>query len=65
MQIGPGPIADWMGHFALLGVYDVLHRVSGPLDAARNKLPMSKEQRYRWNRQLEAWEFGSGSDYRL
>jgi hypothetical protein len=54
-----------MGHFALLGVYDVLHRVSGPLDAARNKLPMSKEQRYRWNRQLEAWEFGSGSDYRL
>ena len=64
-SIGPGPIADWMGHFALLGAYDVLHKVSGPLSAARKTLPMDKEQRFRWNRQLEAWEYGSGSDYRL
>ena len=38
---------------------------AGPLTAARNALPMDKQQRFRWNRQLGAWEYGSGSDYSL
>lgn len=46
-----------------MGLYSALHRLAGP--RLRKRLPkMSKEDRYRSSRLLEAWEYGSGSDYR-
>lgn len=54
------PIA---GHFFGMGFYSTMHTLVGP--QLRKKLPsMSKEERYRTSRLLDAWEYGSGSDYR-
>lgn len=46
-----------------MGLYSALHHLVGP--RLRKRLPrMSKEDRFRSKRLLEAWEYGSGSDYR-
>lgn len=46
-----------------MGLYSVLYRLVGP--QLRERMPsMSAKDRYRAARQIEAWEYGSGSDYR-
>ncbi|CAM9859710.1 unnamed protein product [Ectocarpus sp. 4 AP-2014] len=63
LHVGIVPLADWIGHFFSMGLYSALHRLAGPW--LRKRLPkMSKEDRYRSSRLLDAWEYGSGSDYR-
>ncbi|CAN0183211.1 unnamed protein product [Pylaiella littoralis] len=63
LHVGVLPLVDWIGHFLRMGVYSALHRVVGP--TLRKRLStMSKEDRYRTSRLLDAWEYGSGSDYR-
>ena len=63
-ELGPGPVLEWLGHFLALGLYAGLHRAAGgPLARAAPALP--PPLRFRLRRLLEAWEFGSGSDYRL
>eukprot|EP00903_Cladosiphon_okamuranus_P012374 g11597.t3 len=63
LHVGILPLVDWIGHFFRMGWYSALHRLAGP--RLRKRLPeMSKEDRYRSSRLLEAWEYGSGSDYR-
>eukprot|EP00240_Pyramimonas_obovata_P000965 CAMPEP_0118945190 /NCGR_PEP_ID=MMETSP1169-20130426/41778_1 /TAXON_ID=36882 /ORGANISM="Pyramimonas obovata, Strain CCMP722" /LENGTH=546 /DNA_ID=CAMNT_0006890847 /DNA_START=369 /DNA_END=2009 /DNA_ORIENTATION=+ len=64
-SVGVNPLVDWLGHFSALGAYDVLYRLSDPLTTAREALPMDSKQRFAWNRQVEAWEYGSGNDYKL
>ncbi|CAN0154810.1 unnamed protein product, partial [Scytosiphon promiscuus] len=63
LHVGILPLADWIGHFFSMGLYSLLHRLAGP--RLRKRLPkMSKQDRYRSSRLLDAWEYGSGSDYR-
>eukprot|EP00904_Undaria_pinnatifida_P002243 jgi/Undpi1/12019/HiC_scaffold_4.g01718.m1 len=63
LHVGILPLVDWIGHFFGMGFYSTMYRVVGP--QLRKKLPsMSKEKRYRTSRLLDAWEYGSGSDYR-
>ena len=63
-HVGPLPLLDWARHFTALGVYSALNVVAAPLvREIAERLPA--KQRYSAHRTLEAWEFGSGGDYRL
>lgn len=63
-HVGPGPLAEWVGHMASLGAYTALHATLGP--ALRRAAPgLPPRQRYELGRLLDAWEFGSGSDFKL
>ncbi len=63
-HVGIEAMLDWLQHVAALGAYSSLHHsMAGPLKLLRPQLqPM---QRYRLNRLLDAWEYGSGGDYKL
>jgi len=57
------PVLDWTRHFIALGMYDVLFKISNPLKPLVEKIP-DKSERFYWKRLLEAWEYGSGNDYK-
>ncbi|MEN9229320.1 MAG: hypothetical protein Q6L68_00315 [Thermostichus sp. DG02_5_bins_236] len=54
-QIGPLELTQWMGHFSALGVYGLLHRVTGA--------QAERAASYAWKRRCEAWCYGSGRDH--
>ncbi|KAI3803567.1 hypothetical protein L1987_31723 [Smallanthus sonchifolius] len=63
-QVGFPVLIDWLGHFSLLGSYTFLSMYIDPLirpliDA------LSTENKYKWKRQLEAWKYGAGLDYKF
>lgn len=55
-QVGPGVFFSWFKHFAALITYTVLYNASTPV---RGVLEGSYEGR----RMLDAWKWGSSSDY--
>ncbi|CAG9460575.1 unnamed protein product [Pedinophyceae sp. YPF-701] len=62
-HLGPAPLADWLGHMGALGAYTALHKsLGGPLRDYAVGLP--PKQRFELRRMLDAWEYGSGLDYR-
>lgn len=64
-HVGPVALADWMSHVGNLGAYTALNATAAPsLRALAERLPDAK-QRFRLRRMLDAWEFGSGADYKL
>ncbi|WNZ22366.1 FAD-binding oxidoreductase [Leptolyngbya sp. NK1-12] len=60
-QVGLFTLLEWLMHFALLAVYTMLYRVGRALQPWSKQL--SASQRYRFDRWLEAWQYGSGQDY--
>ncbi|GBF87530.1 glycine D-amino acid oxidase [Raphidocelis subcapitata] len=64
-HIGVGPLVDWVGHVAALGAYGALHAAAAPALRARLLPQLSPREGYRLRRTLEAWEYGSGADYKL
>ncbi|PWA36608.1 lycopene beta/epsilon cyclase protein [Artemisia annua] len=63
-QVGFPVLIDWLGHFASLGSYTFLSIFIDPLIRPVVDT-FSTEMKYKWNRQLEAWKYGSGLDYKL
>ena len=63
-HVGIGPMLDWARHFAALGAYTVLHRVGGPFFGGMARATKSSRRRYHLSRLVDAWTYGSGSDYR-
>lgn len=62
-QVGFLPLLDWTRHFVALAAYSVLWLAIAPsLLSWVESLP--KEKQYVWRRQLEAWQYGSGFDYK-
>lgn len=60
-QVGLPLLIEWLGHYLLLAAYSALYplgKTLQPLTATFSPL-----QRYRLNRWLEAWQYGSGLDY--
>nr|XP_043623880.1 uncharacterized protein LOC122595563 [Erigeron canadensis] len=63
-QVGFPVLIDWLGHFSSLGSYTFLSIFIDPL--IRPVIDtFSTEMKYKWNRQLEAWKYGAGLDYRF
>ena len=70
-HVGPGPLFDWIVHVAGLGAFSALHSLtssqsstSNPPSAVGGPL-MTPAMNFRVRRLAEAWEFGSGKDYKL
>ena len=66
MHVGPVALADWMMHVGALGAFSALNATAAPplkLLAGSKALP--EKTRYALRRALDAWQFGSGADYKL
>jgi hypothetical protein len=64
-HVGILQLAEWVGHVSMMGLYTVLNGVVAPvLDPVVNGLRDPRAQ-FRWRRRMEAWKYGSGSDYIL
>ncbi|KAL6862435.1 hypothetical protein ACP4OV_016776 [Aristida adscensionis] len=62
-QVGLTVILDWSGHFLMLGYYTFLSTYIEPLLRSWvESLP--PRDKYQWRRNLEAWRYGAGLDYR-
>ena len=60
-QVGIPTLLDWLKHYLGLGAYSFLNQLGQKIEPAIvNLLP---EQEYQWQRQLDAWHYGSGGDY--
>lgn len=60
-QVGIPTLFDWLKHYLGLGAYSFCDLISPPLESAiANLLP---EQQYRLQSRIDAWHYGSGSDY--
>ncbi|XP_059661869.1 uncharacterized protein LOC132307968 [Cornus florida] len=63
-QVGVSVLLDWSGHFVMLGYYTFLSTFIDPaIRPLINSFP--DKMRYKWKRQLEAWEYGAGLDFSL
>jgi hypothetical protein len=63
--VGPGAIAGWVGHFAALGAYSALHLAVGrPLRASVEAGARTSRARFLALRAFDAWEYGSGLDFK-
>jgi lycopene cyclase CruP len=60
-QVGIATLLDWLKHYLGLGAYSFLNQIAQRVEPAfANLLP---EQQYQWQRQIDAWYYGSGGDY--
>ncbi|XP_058220369.1 uncharacterized protein LOC131330713 isoform X1 [Rhododendron vialii] len=63
-QVGVLVLLDWSGHFFMLGYYTFLSTFVDPvIRPLLNAFPA--KMKYKWRRQLEAWQYGSGLDYKM
>ena len=65
-HVGIPALADWLGHVAMIAVYTGLHNFVSPVlkTLIANGVWKTKErEEFRLKRQMEAWKYGSGSDY--
>ncbi len=65
VHIGLAPLVEWLGHVAALGGYTLLHAAVAPAVRARLLPQLTPREQFKWRRTLEAWEFGSGKDYKM
>jgi len=64
-HVGIRNLVEWLGHVTMMSLYTTAHfAVSPVISPFVNKIENPRE-RFRWRRVMEAWEFGSGSDYIL
>jgi lycopene cyclase CruP len=60
-QVGIPTLLDWLKHYLGLGAYSFLNQIGQKIEPTiANLLP---EQQYQWQRQIDAWYYGSGGDY--
>eukprot|EP00877_Chromochloris_zofingiensis_P003085 jgi/Chrzof1/12778/Cz07g07080.t1_CRUP[v5.2] len=63
-HVGLAPLADWLLQVGALGVYSGLHFAAAPPLKYLCK-SLNPKQQFQLKRTLEAWEYGSGNDYKL
>ncbi|KXZ52262.1 hypothetical protein GPECTOR_10g893 [Gonium pectorale] len=67
-HVGPGPLLEWLGHMGALGSYTALHgaaQAAGLREAVARAPGIGARSRFALRRLLDAWEYGSGKDYKL
>ncbi|KAL8189197.1 hypothetical protein R6Q57_028763 [Mikania cordata] len=63
-QVGLPVLINWLGHFLQLGSYTFLSIYIDPLMRPLIDT-FSTEKKYKWKRQLDAWKYGAGLDYKF
>lgn len=64
-HVGIPTLATWLGHVGNMGLYTVCDAVVSPVLKGYVQNMENKKDKFYWNRKMEAWKFGSGSDYIL
>ncbi len=59
-QVGPQALWEWTGHYLNLGSYALFDKLAPVL---RPLVARAGAARYRGERRLESWQYGSGGDY--
>jgi lycopene cyclase CruP len=62
-EVGLFTLLDWFKHYLGLGYYSLLYQIGLQIFAKNDHL--LPEQKYYWQRQLEAWQYGSGGDFTM
>jgi lycopene cyclase CruP len=62
-QVGLPALLEWMLHFVNLGLYAGLHSIGQTMVKPLSHR-LSLAQQYNVERWLDAWQYGSGNDYR-
>jgi lycopene cyclase CruP len=60
--VGLPTLVEWMGHYLALGLYAGLYPIGRWLKPWVKSLPL--QQQYYGDRWIEAWQYGSGQDYK-
>jgi lycopene cyclase CruP len=61
-HVGLASLLDWTVHYCNLGLYTGLYSCGQALNSWIDSFP--PQSRYWFNRWIDAWKYGSGSDYR-
>lgn len=65
-HVGPAALADWMAHVGGLAAYSALNATaSGPVRALAGSSAVPPKVQFALKRALDAWQYGSGADYKL
>jgi hypothetical protein len=64
-HVGIPSLVDWIGHVSMMTLYSVLHATATPVMTPFVDSMEDPRQKFQWRRRMEAWKFGSGSDYIL
>merc|ERR1712127_1161855 len=65
-HVGIPALVDWLGHVFMITLYTMLHNIATPtLKSFVENSVKDRRKRFRLLRQMEAWEYGSGSDYKF
>jgi len=66
-HVGIPRLVEWIGHVSMMILYTVLHAAVSPVLETVIETVLDEDPRaqFQWKRRMEAWKFGSGSDYLL
>eukprot|EP00980_Cylindrotheca_fusiformis_P029467 scaffold23479_cov143-Cylindrotheca_fusiformis.AAC.17 len=64
-HIGLPRLVDWLGHLSMMAVYTALDTVVSPLLQPVAENTKDPRKKFTLKRQMEAWKFGSGGDYKF
>merc|ERR1712071_25328 len=63
-HVGIPTLAGWLGHVSMIVAYTFLHNVATPvIRPFVDGMDNNPRERFLWRRRMDAWKFGSGSDY--
>lgn len=61
-HVGPSAFFGWFGHYTNLVLYTILYSL---FKDTKGSALLPPKLRYKWDRRIENWLFGSGLDYNL
>lgn len=64
-HVGLPRLVDWLGHVSMIALYTLLDNAASPLLGPIADNTKDPRQRFALKRQMEAWKFGSGGDYKF
>jgi len=64
-HVGLPRLVDWLGHVSMIALYTLLDNAASPLLGTIAEQTKDPRQRFALKRQMEAWKFGSGGDYKF
>jgi flavin-dependent dehydrogenase len=64
-HVGLPTLAEWLVHVVMMAVYGFLHAIVSPVLKPFVNTFRDVRKKFQWRRRMEAWKFGSGSDYIL
>lgn len=66
-HVGLPTLVNWLGHVSMMGLYTVNHALLSPIlsTIVDNNLISDPRLKFQLRRSMDAWKFGSGSDYIL